>query len=356
MEESLKEIDIGLETKGSAAGLKVKVYDPEKRGEGIHSHIVYKVKENTKKEYVERRYSDFVWLHQRLQMEHPGMIVPPLPEKELVGKFLGRFDPAFIESRRRALETSLHRTKNHYALGKSECLELFLTLQDVPVEGISHHASIVSRAAEDDKVKSSGGFGIMQWFDETVQQISSTLGSGIVLEKTDRDVQFEKVQSYIDGLEPIIIEIQKHAHGLTKRSREMADGLFDFGVSFTLLGQSESDPFGAGLGQVGHCADRLSVLSLEQSENELLHFEEPLMDYVRLIQAVRTILRQRNNAKLTYATALGDLESKQILMDKATKAEKIEAATNERNRAQQRVNQVKVHYELITDNVLSEVH
>jgi len=73
-----------------------------------------------------RRYSDFVWLEKRLQMAHPvrttvkeaamkmtanccshmdthkqqqGAIVPPLPEKVLVG----RFELSFVEARRRAL-------------------------------------------------------------------------------------------------------------------------------------------------------------------------------------------------------------------------------------------------------------
>lgn len=41
------------------------------------------------------RYSDFVWLHGQLELEVPGAIVPPLPEKAVVG----RFTPEFIEAR-----------------------------------------------------------------------------------------------------------------------------------------------------------------------------------------------------------------------------------------------------------------
>lgn len=44
-----------------------------------------------------RRYSDFLWLYERLHKERAGSIVPPLPEKQTVGKF----SPEFVEERRR---------------------------------------------------------------------------------------------------------------------------------------------------------------------------------------------------------------------------------------------------------------
>lgn len=47
-----------------------------------------------------RRYSDFVWLSDQLAKDVPGSIVPPLPEKAVVG----RFSAEFVESRRRLLE------------------------------------------------------------------------------------------------------------------------------------------------------------------------------------------------------------------------------------------------------------
>jgi PX domain len=40
-----------------------------------------------------RRYSDFVWLYDTLCNNNPGVIVPPIPEKNS----LGRFQDAFVE-------------------------------------------------------------------------------------------------------------------------------------------------------------------------------------------------------------------------------------------------------------------
>jgi sorting nexin-1/2 len=44
-----------------------------------------------------RRYSDFLWLYERLHKERAGAIVPHLPEKQAVGKF----SPEFVEERRK---------------------------------------------------------------------------------------------------------------------------------------------------------------------------------------------------------------------------------------------------------------
>ena len=34
---------------------------------------------------VVRRYSDFDWLHEQLVRAHPGIMIPPVPEKAIVG-------------------------------------------------------------------------------------------------------------------------------------------------------------------------------------------------------------------------------------------------------------------------------
>jgi hypothetical protein len=54
---------------------------------------------------VNRRFSDFEWLHKQLldNDHYKGLIVPPLPEK----KTIGNLDSGFIEKRREELESFL---------------------------------------------------------------------------------------------------------------------------------------------------------------------------------------------------------------------------------------------------------
>ena len=58
---------------------------------------------------VARRYRDFLWLFNQLHTNNPGVVVPPPPEKQAVG----RFDTEFVESRRAALERMLNKTAAH---------------------------------------------------------------------------------------------------------------------------------------------------------------------------------------------------------------------------------------------------
>jgi len=55
-------------------------------------------------------------------MNNPGVVVPPSPEKQVVG----RFDYNFVESRRAALERMLNKSATHFILQHDVDLKLFL--------------------------------------------------------------------------------------------------------------------------------------------------------------------------------------------------------------------------------------
>jgi len=69
-----------------------------------------------------RRYSDFLWLYETLSANNPGVVVPPVPEKNT----FGRFDDQFVQQRRLALERCIQKTANHPVLQKDPDLKLFL--------------------------------------------------------------------------------------------------------------------------------------------------------------------------------------------------------------------------------------
>ena len=76
---------------------------------------------------IERRYSDFYWLRGALVLHCPGALIPPLPEK----KIIGRFDDKFISSRLRGLEDFLSRVLNHPVLGKEPYVLSFIEDSDI---------------------------------------------------------------------------------------------------------------------------------------------------------------------------------------------------------------------------------
>ncbi|KAI7729475.1 hypothetical protein M8C21_020382, partial [Ambrosia artemisiifolia] len=111
--------------------LSVSVTDPAKMGNGVQAYISYKVITKTNlpeyqgsEKIVIRRYTDFVWLRDRLFEKYKGVFIPPLPEKSTVEKF--RFSAEFIEMRRQALDTFVNRIALHHELQQSEDLRTFL--------------------------------------------------------------------------------------------------------------------------------------------------------------------------------------------------------------------------------------
>ncbi|KAF2575589.1 hypothetical protein F2Q70_00006565 [Brassica cretica] len=71
--------------------LSASVTDPVKLGNGVQAYISYRVITKTNlpeyqgpEKIVIRRYSDFVWLRDRLFDKYKGVFVPPLPEKSAV--------------------------------------------------------------------------------------------------------------------------------------------------------------------------------------------------------------------------------------------------------------------------------
>jgi len=103
---------------------KVTVGEPELRGGTFTSYTVYKVVCSAgSSEHVFRRYSDFVWLRNVLVKSFPGIFIPPLPPKAVIGNK----DESFVESRRSDLQRWLQRVIVRNFLADHEAVSVFLT-------------------------------------------------------------------------------------------------------------------------------------------------------------------------------------------------------------------------------------
>ncbi|CAM2700114.1 unnamed protein product [Rotaria socialis] len=72
--------------------------------------------------FVLRRYKQFDWLHEQLVNKFRFICIPPLPEKQIAG----RFDQEFVEERRRQLELWLNRVCRHPVLCASYAVQHFI--------------------------------------------------------------------------------------------------------------------------------------------------------------------------------------------------------------------------------------
>jgi sorting nexin-1/2 len=103
---------------------------------------------------VSRRFRDFLWLYNQLHNNNPGIIVPPPPEKQAVG----RFNAEFVESRRQALERMLNKTAAHPTLQHDGDLKLFLESEAFNVD-LKHRERKEPLVAESKGMLSSIGIG-----------------------------------------------------------------------------------------------------------------------------------------------------------------------------------------------------
>ncbi|CAK9167620.1 unnamed protein product [Ilex paraguariensis] len=262
--------------------LLVSVTDPAKMGNGVQAYISYKVITKTNlpeyqgpEKIVIRRYSDFVWLHDRIFEKYKGIFFPPLPEKNTVEKF--RFSTEFIEMRRQALDVFINRIALHHELQQSEDLRTFLQADEQTMERArSQETGIFKKKPTD----------LMQIFRDVQSKVSDVvLGKEKPVEESNPE--YEKLKRYIFELEDHLAEAQKHAYRLVKRHRELGQSLSDFGKAVKLLGDFEGNALGKAFSELGAKSEMLSVKLQREAHHLLMNFEEPLKDYVRAVQSIK---------------------------------------------------------------------
>ncbi|KAL0387299.1 UNVERIFIED_CONTAM: Sorting nexin 1 [Sesamum radiatum] len=226
--------------------LTVSVSDPAKMGNGVQAYISYKVITKTNfpeydspEKIVIRRYSDFVWLRDRLFEKYKGVFIPPLPEKSTVEKF--RFSAEFIEMRRQALDVFVNRIASHHELRQSDDLRTFLQVDEQTMERArSMEIGIFKKKPAD----------LMQIFKDVQSKVSDVvLGKEKPVDESNPE--YEKLKNYIFQLEDHLAEAQKHAYRLVKRHRELGQSLSEFGKAVKLLGDSEGNALGKAFSELG---------------------------------------------------------------------------------------------------------
>ncbi|CAF0891696.1 unnamed protein product [Adineta ricciae] len=118
---------------------KIYVGDPKKHKSNLDSFITYLVTMQTYNDGVQinetnvrRRYNDFVWLKNLLDVKYPFNIISPLPIKHTLSKKLHVIadDGEFIRRRMNGLQNFLRRIINNPVISIDPSVQLFLTADD----------------------------------------------------------------------------------------------------------------------------------------------------------------------------------------------------------------------------------
>jgi len=299
----------------AAGDLTITVTEPTMNNDAFGSYVSFKVNTKTNRasfsagEFsVIRRYSDFEWLSSILAHDHPGIIIPAMPEKQTVG----RFSPEFVEQRRRGLERFLSKITTHQLLSESRHFIAFVTTDQV---AFNVTKSIVKQEKAESKPSTTDA--MSSWFSRTAVSVANAVqNKQVVVEKSAADLKMDEISEYINTLEMNMDKSAQGASLLVKRNIQLSQAQQEVSNSFSAFGLGETDAHGALCAEFGKSTGQLSVTTNEYAERLSVQFEEPLLDFVRLIGSTKAALQRRADKRKEYVAAVTDTESKQASYQK----------------------------------------
>ncbi|KAI0708835.1 hypothetical protein C8T65DRAFT_206433 [Cerioporus squamosus] len=248
----------------------ITVDDPQRVGDPIRAYTMYTVHTKTtspmyKKSTfsVLRRYSDFLWLYETLSMNNPGVVVPPVPDKNP----FGRFDEEFVQQRRLALEKCIQKIANHPVLQKDTDLKLFL-------ESDTFALDIKHRKAEMAQEKG----GLMAALGQTI--------AGPRFYETDE--WFDRQKGYLDSLETQLRGLVKAIEAVAKQRSEIAAAAGEFAQAIADLAACDvGNQLSASLLGLAEVERKAQELQTIQGNQEVATVLSTADEYARLINSVR---------------------------------------------------------------------
>ncbi|KAI7851384.1 hypothetical protein BDC45DRAFT_516411 [Circinella umbellata] len=271
--------------------MTIRVEDPQKQSatvvQGFISYLVttetnVETFNSSRPRSVRRRYQDFIWLHDALELEFPICIVPPLPEKHRLGYINGeRFSPEFLERRRWGLQWFLNRVANHPLLQKAQCTRIFLESDDF----------------KNDKRA-------IQLSNKTIEKPSffDTLGDVLMnafaaIKKPDQ--RFIDMQDYVDKLEDNILTIEKLYSRISQRQTGLIHDYTNFAWSIREISSMESS-IAMPLRQFAEITETYGKYMKEMNSTEELLFMNDLHELLAYCHAVKDILKKRDESQIDF--------------------------------------------------------
>ncbi|XP_056585530.1 sorting nexin-2 [Triplophysa dalaica] len=334
--------------------IQISVSDPEKVGDGMNAFMVYKVSTKTslsifnRDEFtVKRRFSDFLGLHSKLASKylHIGYIVPPAPEKSIVGMTkvkVGKEDLSsveFVEKRRSALERYLMRTVKHPALLKDPDLLQFLESSELP------------RAVS---TQALSGAGILRMVNKAADAVNK-----MTIKMNESDAWFEEKQQQFENLDVQLRKLHASVESLVCHRKELSVNTASFAKSAAMLGNSEDHTaLSRALSQLAEVEEKIDQLHQEQTYADFYHFSELLGDYVRLLTAVKGVFDHRMKTWAKWQDAQVMLQRKreaEAKLQYANKPDKLQQAKDEIKEWEGKVQQGERDFEQISKSIRREV-
>uniref|UniRef100_A0A1B6FV78 Sorting nexin-2 n=1 Tax=Cuerna arida TaxID=1464854 RepID=A0A1B6FV78_9HEMI len=312
------------EKEGGDQFLEIRVSDTNRVGDGMASYIAYKIEMHTniplfkkKTSCVQRRFSDFLGLHDKLVEKYlrTGRIIPPAPEKNVMGttkvKMSGQNEQSssseFLEQRRAALERYLVRTAAHPTFKMDPDFREFL------------EADVVLPKATNTSALS--GAGVMRLFNKVGETVNK-----ITYKMDENDPWFEEKIQHLESLDGQLRKLLISVETLVIARRDLAMLTSAFAKSAAMLSNCEEHTsLSRALSQLADVEEKVESLHNEQANTDFSILCELLKDYVAMVGAIRDVFHERVKVYQNWQHSqlmLNKKREQKAKMDLANKSDK----------------------------------
>jgi hypothetical protein len=343
--------------------LNINVKDPKKHSDGAFSlnYVGYTVQSSTTRKIpdyftaaemtVLRRYSDFIWLREQMIKEHPAHVIPPMPSKQGLSQ-VDKFDPIFLEVRRRGLERFLQRIAAHPVFSFRESLRLFC-------ESKAHEFATLKKERERILFDKMG---------DSALKITTQM-----MVKIPLDSRFEATRAHLSGLQSVMQQLENSTMQSAEIGIRLMTATTEFSASCRKLAESETE-----------IAPLLTSIqdAFETQPKEIKRFTHALgnsvletsRDYILYCESIRELLERRDAVERDSHLLVQLLEEKRREKDiitgddqkmsigaitgaspEAVKEEKLTEVEAEIKGLSRSVNKCHDYCEVITSTVVAEM-
>ena len=131
IKKSKKEIECQILEKSKISDIEIKsiISNPRKISDSLvkNSYLLYDITTPKMNWFVNRRYSDFIWLRETLIALFPTILMPQLPKKKIGNR---RFEEDFIQKRMKGLQKFLDEVLKNEILKTADPLISFLSFSE----------------------------------------------------------------------------------------------------------------------------------------------------------------------------------------------------------------------------------
>ncbi|CAF0894191.1 unnamed protein product [Rotaria sordida] len=336
--------------------IEITVSDPTKVGEGMSSYMTYRITTKTslamfkKNEFsVNRRFSDFLGLHDKLVHKHLplGVIIPSPPEKDtlVMAKVKISKEEAiptdFIDRRRSQLERYLNRLARHEKLVQDPDFREFI---EMPTE-----------LPKSTSTQAFSSAGVLRALTNISQQVTK-----LTTKTSEQDQWFDEKHTFIVDLHTNLKHLYNHFNTLFNQRKESAQALKSLSTSLNHLATIEEHTLlSSALIELANVQDKIEQINIDHSIKEYTIISELIKEYISLLDMVQLAFQERIKIHQQWLNAEDTLRKKRETKTKLEQtpkgADKLPQVEMEINEWEGKVTRNKEDFERISISIREEL-